>query len=386
MSDPRRRSTRHLLTPDNLSSAIQITNLPQNWTQETVTSVIAGSGPIVAVSTRTDPRNGKIIGVIVEYATSKDCKRALETIQKIKKFPCDMERTIPAGYRDSTKNQRSVLDLQREKFPWESGLELPFELVSEVPLPRRPTNPVPVSGGDDSSTSPTTAAVAFPDILSKASQHLPALRPNAMATPDSVSINLSKIAPLQLLEMISNLKILANQDAQRSQLENFLGSNVDVSIAVTQALLEMGFINYPVVTKVLTEQQTVKNSPQVSTDSAPLYSNGNTPNATPVPTGNVPLNSFSGPAPVVDNLQQQQQPQQPFNYPQPAAPQAPVIPPMSAPIMGSQPQLNYAKLSTLPQQQQDMIKQVITLPMDQISLLPPEQVAMVDNFKKEYLL
>ncbi|SCW00964.1 LAFE_0D02036g1_1 [Lachancea fermentati] len=385
MPDPRRRKSRHLLTPELLSSSIQITNLPQSWNQDTITSIVAGSGPITNVSTRTDPRNGKVLGIIVDYATSKDSKRALDILRKIKKFPCELERIIPPNYKDAKKDA-AALEFNRDSYPWEFGLELPFELVSEVPLPRRPTNPVPSVNVESNASG--SAPTSFPVILSKASKHLPALQPGALTTPDPISMNLSKIPPLQLLEMISNLKILANQDAKRSQLENFLGTNMDISVAVTQAMLEMGFINYNVVTKILTEQQSKVFSPPVQNNST-VYSSGNSQNSTPISNNTVPLNSYVAPPQPLAQPPQQQAPQtMGFNAPSFGFTQAsppPFFAPL-APVNNGTPQINMVKLSSLPQQQQDMIKQVLQLPADQVRLLPPDQIAMVENFKKEYLL
>ncbi|SCU77816.1 LAFA_0A03510g1_1 [Lachancea sp. 'fantastica'] len=393
MSDPRTRKTRHTLTPDLLSSSILITNLPTNWNETVVSSVVAGSGPITSVSRKTDPRNGKLVGVVVDYSSSKDCRRALELLQKIKKMPCGLERIIS----NSSGSSGTLLDLDRDAFPWDYGLELPFEMVSEVPLPRRPTNPVPVPSNG---TSPDSGGLTtFPDILSKASKHLPAYVPGSMTAGDVVSSNLSKIAPLQLLEMISNLKILAGQDANREQVAKFLASNPDVAIAVTQAMLEMGFINYGVVTKVIAEQAgTQTQSPNVINGAAEVYSRGNTPSSTPM-NGNAPLNSSTMPlgqsqlqqpsmmgnsAYSVPPPQQQQQQMGGFGASMPRS-HAPFTPPQ-VPVKPEGNRINMVKLAAVPQQQQDMIKQVLQLTADQIRLLPPDQVIMVENFKREYLM
>ncbi|SCU83006.1 LADA_0C09164g1_1 [Lachancea dasiensis] len=405
MSDPRTRKARHLLTPELLSTAIQLTNVPASWNESTISSVVAGSGPILNVSRKTDPRNGKLVGILIEYATSKDSKRALEVLRKIKKFPCDMERIII-----NTTSQNTPLELDRDTFPWDFGLELPFEMVSEVPLPRRPTNPAPAPSNGSSTENASVAA--FPDILSKASKHLPGFVPNSMTAPDAISTNLSKIAPLQLLEMISNLKILANQDANRDQLCNFLATNPDINICVTQAMLEMGFINYSVITKTMAEQAapSAQSPANIQNKTPQGFSNGNTPSSTPM-SNNAPLNTYSA------SLRQPQP--QPAALPTTAAPmtfnptpatfqQVQPAPPVSQPQQpsfgynavanGSQftnnaaptkidsNRINMIKLAALPQQQQDMIKQVLLLTPDQIRLLPPDQVLMVENFKREYLM
>lgn len=48
--------------------------------------------------------------------------------------------------------------------------------------------------------------------------------------------------------------------------------------------------------------------------------------------------------------------------------------------------INMAKLQLLPENQQDMIKQVLTLTPAQIQSLPSDQQLMVENFRKEYII
>ncbi|CAI4519237.1 BDN_1c_G0021400.mRNA.1.CDS.1 [Saccharomyces cerevisiae] len=426
MTDPRRRTGRHFLTPENLSSTLQITNLPPEWNQDIITSVVAGSGPVIDIKAKNDPRTGKLTGVLFDYLTSKDCKRAWEILNRIENFPVKIEQIIPPNYKDhlretANKNsQKQVLQLNRDSYPFEAGLELPFEMVTEVPIPRRP--PPPQAANNTNSVSNNTN-IQFPDILSKASKHLPSFQDGSIIAPDKISQNLSKIPPLQLIEIISNLKILSNQEnIQKSQLESFLDTNSDITISVTQALLEMGFIDYSVVTKVLKSQ--VGEAPSLL--SSNNTSNSNTPvsvirNNTPlhVPSNevsnnpnNMPLNvampmPMSTPPFIPLPLQQQQ----PFGF----APPGPFMPPAEGPSMG-QPVLanqlgqvqqqnisstegpsnankandsgtiNMAKLQLLPENQQDMIKQVLTLTPAQIQSLPSDQQLMVENFRKEYII
>ncbi|GAV55668.1 hypothetical protein ZYGR_0AY00600 [Zygosaccharomyces rouxii] len=422
MSDPRRRTSRHILTPDNLSSAIQLTNMPADWSQDTASSVVAGSGPIVDITTKTDPRTGRLSAAIFDYKTSRDCRRAFEILNRIDSLPCNLERIIPQNY----KNQSSVapkdeLQLNRDSFPWNCGLDLPFEMISEVPLPRKPSQtPAPpatnnTNGHNGNNKSAANSNIAFPDILRKASQHLPQLQQNVLSTPDPVSVNLSKIPPLQLIEIISNLKILANQDSmKRSQLESFLKTNLNISISVTQALLEMGFINYNAVTQVLKRQQGVNgfSSSVNSSSNTPLNTNIPMPMPMPMPPFVPPQQPLVPPPP-----QQQQQPGQgpppPFGFmppPIPFMPPTPVMgttpppmmpmqqmPPAPAPMPSvpapmppaptpSQGSINIVKLQALPQNQRDMIKQVLSFTDEQIRVLPQDQKTLVENLKKEYIM
>ncbi|CDH13584.1 related to Protein PTI1 [Zygosaccharomyces bailii ISA1307] len=396
MSDPRRRKDRHALTPDSLSSAIQLTNMPADWTQDTASSVVAGSGPIVDISTKTDPRTGRMSAAIFEYKTSKDCKRAYEILGRIENMPCSLERIIPQNYKLGAAVAKEELQLNRETFPWNCGLDLPFEMISEVPLPRKPSQtpapPLNNSNNNGNNVSKSNNNIAFPDILRKASQHLPQLQPNVLSGTDPVSMNLSKIPPLQLIEIISNLKILANQDStKRNQLESFLKTNLNISISVTQALLEMGFINYNVVTQVLKQRQGGNGFGSAVNSSSNTPVNHNIPMPVPMPI----------PPPFVAPQQQQQQaPPAPFGFvppPMPFMPSTPAIgtpppPMMTMPQLAPQPQqppqtgINLGKLQALPQNQRDMIKQVLKFTDEQVRVLPPDQKTLVENLKKEYIL
>ncbi|QLL32971.1 hypothetical protein HG536_0D04930 [Torulaspora globosa] len=385
MSDPRRRKTRHVLTPENLSSTIQVTNLPADWTQDTVSSIVAGSGPIINISSKNDPRTGKLSAVLYDYKTSKDCKRALDILSRISNLPCQLERIIPPNYENHAEG-KSELTLNRDSFPWKSGLDLPFEMVSEVPLPRKPVTTSATSGTSND------AKVAFPDILSKASQHLPQLQPGVLTVTDPVSENLSKTPPLQLIEIISNLKILASQDiSRRSQLESFLKTSLDISVSVTQALLEMGFIDYNAVTNVIKSQAqsngSMANNMIKNGIGSATSSNSNTPmNQNMAPLNNRPMPMPIAP-PFMAQQPQMQQPPMPFGFvppPMPFMPPAPSQhspPPIAAPQPGS---INMVKLQSLPQNQRDMIKQVLTLTDDQLRSLPVDQRTMVENLRKEY--
>ncbi|SMN20980.1 similar to Saccharomyces cerevisiae YGR156W PTI1 Essential protein that is a component of CPF (cleavage and polyadenylation factor) [Maudiozyma saulgeensis] len=360
--DPRRRLSRHELTPENLQTSIQVSNLPADWTPETVSSIVAGSGVIVEVTPKMDPRTNKLTNVTYDYSNSRECEDAYSLLTKIDKLPCTMERTIPTNYKarlkaieDGTPIDRPEIELNRDSYPWDLGLELPFQMVTNVPIPRRPPVGSSTTNSGTSTTNGSTSNMAFPDILSKASKHLPVLTPNALTTQDltGISNNLSKIAPLQLIEMISNLKILANQSTtKRSQIEDFLlNNNKDITIAVSQALLEMGFIDYNVVNSVINSQPS---------------------------TINQPVNVVQ--PPVVQ--------QTPLQVPQPQMQTPPVqeTVPISSPQPSIQRQINEPKLQAAPENQREMIRQVLTLTDSQLEQLPDAQRTMVEGLRKEYLI
>ena len=373
---------------------------------------------------KNDPRTGKLTGVLFDYLTSKDCKRAWEILNRIENFPVKIEQIIPPNYKEhlkeaaDTNSQKKVLQLNRDSYPFEAGLELPFEMVTEVPIPRRPPPPQVVNNANP---IPNNTNIQFPDILSKASKHLPSFQDGSITAPDKISQNLSKIPPLQLIEIISNLKILSNQEnIQKSQLETFLNTNSDITVSVTQALLEMGFIDYNVVTKVLKSQ--IGETPSML--SSNNTSNSNTPisvikNNTPlhVSSSDVSNNHNNMPVNIGMPMTMSTPPfiplppqQQPFSF----VPSGPFMPPaqgpMGQPTLVNQPNqmkqqnasstealsnrnigsdsgtINMAKLQLLPENQQDMIKQVLTLTPVQIQSLPSDQQLMVENFRKEYII
>ncbi|KAL3231708.1 Protein PTI1 [Nakaseomyces bracarensis] len=384
MSDPRTRNTRHMLTPDNLSTSILVTNLPSGWNQDVVSSIIAGSGPVVQINKRTDPRTGKINGLVYEYKEASDCKRAYDLLQRVGKLPVQLERIIPSNsnYKERDVSDKPEIPLDREHYPWSAQLELPFEMISEVPLPKKASvssntnnNNNSSNGGSSSNSNSSNSmngVVVFPEILAKSSQKLPKLEPEALNSTDAISTNLAKIAPPQLIEVITNLKMLANQgNTQRTQLETFLKSSNDIIISMTQAMLEMGFIDYDIVTQVM-KDVTMGGSSSNET------SNRGTPT---IPQYNniTPTMPMVGMVPPPMNVMPPMQfmPQQHFGFP----------PPVQAPQVQSPPQrqVNMVKLQQLPENQRDMVKQVLKLTDEQIAALPEQQQTMVTNLRKEYL-
>lgn len=358
-TDPRIRQSRHELTPENLQTAIQVTNIPNDWTPETVSSVIAGSGSIIEITPKIDPRTNKLINITYDYQNNRECEDAYGLLSRIDKLPFNIEKSIPSNYKDKLKSlengetmNKPEIEMNRDSYPWDLNLELPFQMVTNVPIPRKP---IPTTQPTTTSASPNntnTNDMAFPDILSKASQHLPAMANGSLSTGDStgISMNLSKIAPLQLIEMISNLKILANQaTTTHQQIEDFLnGSNKDITVAVCQALLEMGFIDTSVVNSVISSgynmsSRTASMSPTVQQQ-----------------------NIVSEQIPTKEETLQVSNNNNNNNV--------------------SVRQINEAKLQTAPENQREMIRQVLTLTDAQLEQLPEAQRTMVDGLRKDYLM
>lgn len=392
-TDPRRRKSRHLLTPENLSTCIQVSNIPNDWTSDTVTSVIAGSGRIIDIKVKNDPRSGKLTYINYDYVSSRECDDAYELLNRIDKFPCKIEKTIPPNYKERLEDIKQGvikpgLELNRDSYPWSYSLELPFQMVTAIPIPRRPLS-TNTSSNNPPSGVDKNINIAFPDILSKASQHLPSFKENMITVGDnndgdSISKNLSKIPPLQLIEMLSNLKILANQGiSKKDQLSQFLQTNDNLIIAISQSLLEMGFFTEEVVTSV------IKSSNLGNISSGPSQSYGNATSPSSSSSSSVPynntnsdnLNSLSPPPASTTNVTQQN-----VNYQPPPQSRTPPIVPTAVPVAAPAKSINYTKLQTLPTNQQEMIKQVLTLTDDQLSQLPADQQTMVHNLRRDYLI
>ena len=418
-TDPRRRRSRHLLTPDNLTTCIQVSNIPNEWTSDTVTSVIAGSGRIVDINVKNDPRTGKLAYINYDYVSSRECEDAFNMLIKIEKFPCKLEKIISPNYKERLDDMmngviRPSLELKRDAYPWDYSLELPFQMITAIPLPRKPNS----QHNKDSN-------IVFPDILSKASQHLPPFKKNLLRVMDNdpISVNLSKIPPLQLIEMISNLKILANQgNSKKDQLSQFLSTNDNLVVPIAQALLEMGFFTEEIVNKVLkninfnNNSNNTSNPSSISNTPLPIYNNiSNNQNI----NGDNINNHLTGGTPPQMVIPGMIPPPVPFGFPGVIPPQ-PYMSSMNnsmtintntnfnsnnnvavSPLanMNNQQQstttplrisnnktINYNKLQKLPIEQQEMIKQVLTLTDDQLTQLPIDQQTMVYNLRKDYLL
>ena len=440
-NDPRSRKSRHELTPANLSSTIHFTEIPLHWNKATFTSVVTGSGFIVSVKLKyfkneevdSENENGNgndidasknaddgegegqgdrtgIEWIDVDYRNASTANRALNSLNKIRNFPCKMSVIIPEKWEAKMEREAELkpMEFTRDSFPWNDRLELPFEMVSEVPLPRRPAPVVQTtaSTGDSSSSSTTSTTtsqnntastnaasdnlaskanetpanqIQFPDILARASKHLPAYQPGSMTAPDIVSQNLSKIPTLQMIEILSNLKILANQQNKMQQLEQFLKTNIDLTVAVTQAMLEMGLINYHVTTNVL---QSMSHAPLQSPPPPPVPAQ---PQPQPQPQQMMmhPTDSNSNNNANQTPILEQAVPVQPVaSMPAPALAPAPA--PAPAPATG--PRFNEQKLALLPQDQQNMIRTALQMSINNIAALPPDQQKLIQQLRNDYLL
>lgn len=423
--DPRKRKDRHGLTTENLQTSIQITDIPNFWSIENINSVIAGSGRIINISKKNDSRNNdKLTSITYDYINGRECDSAFELLNKINNFPCKLEKIIPLNYREKLIQMKSdtgassfkEIELNRDNFPWDIKLDLPFQMITAYPLPKKPivntnvsnnaNNSNNINGNGNHNNSNNSGInssnnnnnlngapqIIFPDILSKASQHLPPFQENLLNTVDmdGISQNLSKIGPLQLIEILANLKILANQDiSKKPQVEKILQSNENLVIAVSQALLEMGFITTDIINDVMKLKgiSTMMDVPPPTVNTNNIINNGkkNKHNNNQFNNNQFNPNPFGFPPPTTMGMI-------PGSM-NPSSSSTSATPPINTNMNNTNNlhntqdfKINYTKLQTLPQNQQDMIKQVLTLTDEQVKQLPQDQQAMVTNLKGEYLI
>lgn len=282
----------------------------------------------------------------------------------------------------------------------------------------------------------------MPDNLVNASKVLPPFVKEYFSTDkDAISTNLRTVPPPQMIQLIANMKNLLDS-GNIDSVDHILASNPDISISVAQVLLLIGFIDNDVITEALSQPSTTSASPAsspatgfvqqanysgniVGSSLQPMnalnFYNQNPNNGqypSPVgPTitkhvsmGNPVTAAALTPKSLVPAVNSKQDDLQPFarrattNVLQPvrkhlAAP----YPQATATANGVQPnvlpvsQQGYPqewsqfksatihKLQLLDRTQADNVVKILTLPIDQINMLPVDQQAVINQLKTEYL-
>ncbi|ODV78351.1 uncharacterized protein CANTADRAFT_90700 [Suhomyces tanzawaensis NRRL Y-17324] len=322
------------------SSVLYIGQIPYDWDESVVKSVVCGSGKVVEVRLGFD-YVGKNKGFcFVEYQTKQDAYRAIQLLNQVKLVNGGQVKKLriessKEGFLklSAPLEQKPVLQLDRSKLP--NYVVLPPEMNGGV------GGTPPVGFGQmgyqmnqpSMSHAPAPAAPAITPLVPLKFPPAPPQLP--FAVPDKINETLSKIPPAQLIEFISTLKnIVSGPEAARAfevfQLSPHLASTA------AQALLLMGFVDEDVI------------SDAMKTAAAPS----------------------PAPAPV---------PQQPF---QPAYGQTFAQATLKWPHL---PPRTQAKLTAMPADQAELIAQVLSLPADQISSLPSDKQRMVTDLRAQYL-
>lgn len=322
----------------NASSVIYLGNIPNDWSPEIVSSVVAGSGKIVDIRPRIDSSGRGKNFCFVEYLNPQEASRALQLLSEIKLGPKRKLRVelSKEGLRGSHPRDRPLLNLSKDFLPY----------YVQIPAAMREGSNEPPQGYSNQSTpfdvnstpipnTPPVKQEPMPEVLAKASQYLPRFNPNALRADDKISQNLQAIPPAQLIEMISTLKQLASTNIGSVQHAFSLSPNL--SVAVVQSMILMGLIDVNTLTTAIQQQMSA----------TPQNSNMNIqPAATATPAQQTPP-----PDPRWANL--------PYHTVQ--------------------------KLSQKSPEEANMITQVLLLPPSSLDQLPPPQRQMAESLRAQYL-
>lgn len=189
--------------------------------------------------------------------------------------------------------------------------------------------------------------------------------PTQLATPNEISQTLSQLPPPQLLDFLSSSGELLSQNPV--QMMEVFRSNPVLTYAVLQALLLMGLVDSQVVAKVVnaaasgTPYNFLEDLPNLKQQQR-LASEGVTDSS-----ANVTRNSTSPEIPLP-----------PPPMPPPSSDQQGLMPP------SSQPQQQQKQPAQVDPSQAALISQVLKLSDEQISMLPPDQQAVILQLKASY--
>lgn len=337
--------------------------VPYEWDEAAVRAVVCGTGKVVAVRMGFD-YVGKNKGFcFVEYLNPGEAERAIPLLNAIKIV-------------NPSTNQIKRLRIEASKEPFKQGATekavLPFDR-SRLP----PNVQLPPEINNTYSTASTQSNQQMPAKFTGASKVLPQPAQIPLGVPDKISETLSKIPPAQLIELIATLKnILSGPEALRAY-EVFL-LLPDLATCAAQALLVMGFIDEEVISESMKLAQQI---PQKATPTPP-------PSIPQPPQFQQYPNQYQGQQ-FQNNHQFQNQPPQFQNKPYAQQFQKPQYGFGNFGGSGSKwphlPQATQAKLQAMAPDQAELVAQVLSLPADQISTLPPDQQSMVTNLRAQYL-
>ncbi|CUM65051.1 uncharacterized protein PRCAT00002673001 [Priceomyces carsonii] len=341
------------------STVLYVGQLPYDWDEQIIKSVVCGSGNIVDVRLGYDYAGKNKGFCFVEYQSPQEAQKALRLLDQvkllnpatpgqIKKLRIELSKE---GLRsNATSEHKSIMRLDRNMLP--PYVQLPQEMVyNGPPLPNHsfvlPPPNIHQFNTDQLQqqimNNPIPSSVPqLPSNIANATKVLPQPQNLPFAIPDKINETLSNIPPVKLMEFISNLKGILNGPNSSRAIDVFQVSP-QLAPAAAQALLLMGFIDEEVISDSMKNPGTGTPQQQQSQ-----------PHLPPIPPTNNPYG-------------------QPMMQPQ---------------NMGKWlhlPPSTQAKLAVMSPGQADLIAQVLSLPADQISSLPPDKQAMVINLRAQYL-
>lgn len=392
------------------SSVVYIGQIPYEWDEANLRSVICGSGKVVEVRLGFD-FIGKNKGFcFIEYQNPSEAAKAIPILSQIKiiqpgsnqlkRLRVESSKEAFKSNMNGGSDTKQVLILDRLLMPPNvqigdnfnndgriGGSPMPLPQIPQIPqIPQVPSyGQVPATSTfapkiPQLPTVPGAPNSQMPSKFSTASKNLPVVAQLPFSTPDKINETLSKIPPAQLIELVSTLKNILNGPEASRAYEVFQLSP-DLATTVAQALLLMGFIDGDVISESMkAAQATPTPPPQLQPQYSAPVPQYNTP---PVPQYNTP------PVPQFNSPTAPQYNTPPPQFNTPPVPQAPVYQsyngfggPSKWPHL---PPNTQQKLLGLPPDQAELIAQVLSLPADQISTLPPDKQSMVTNLRAQYL-
>ncbi|CCH40778.1 hypothetical protein BN7_312 [Wickerhamomyces ciferrii] len=342
----------------NASSVIYLGNIPNDWDEQILSSVVAGSGKIVDIRSRIDPQGRNRNFCFVEYLNPQEASKALNLLTEIKLGPKKKLRVelSKEGLRGAGHRDRPILELNRNFIPY--YVQIPAAMRENDFNNSQSSTPIPgnLQGNNivppfqqhqqipplQSATPPVSTPIQMPDVLAKAQQYLPPFNSNAFTSNDKISQNLQNIPPIQLIELLSTLKQLLSTDLSSAQ--QVFNMSPDIPITVVQAMVLLGLIDINSITTAV-QQQISSSTPQLQSNNTPP----------PPPTQSIPQ------PPI-----QQQQP--------------PINPKWAQFSISTR-----DKLSKLDPNEAEVIVQVLSLSPNDIIGFPQEQRQMVESIRSQYL-
>ncbi|OCF55048.1 hypothetical protein L486_07158 [Kwoniella mangroviensis CBS 10435] len=335
--------------PTSASRTIFVANIPYDVSEEQLASTFSEAGPVNNVEIKFDPQTGRSKGYA--FVQFYDEATALSAVRNLQEVPVN-------------------------------GRNLRVELSTDEPGPRRggrgSRGGIPGHPAED---TPPRGYDAGPPVNRVDLSALPegAPLPHAANATDSISKTLATVTPGQMQDVMASMKSLITTNPE--QARQLLSSKPQLAYALFQAMLLMNIVDPSVLQRIqplpATAPPPPSNYPPPAQNAYPAY-----PPAS------------SGPSYPPGGAGYRPPPQQGgYNSAPPAAgygtpsygatTPAPPQPPASG--MAALPPSAQQALATLPEDQQQMLLQVLQLTPDQINALDATQKASIMQLRQQFL-
>ncbi|KAI5961889.1 uncharacterized protein KGF55_003860 [Candida pseudojiufengensis] len=258
------------------SSILYLGSLPYDWNETIVKSVVANSGNVVDVRLSFD-YEGKNKGFcFVEYQSTRDALKAAPLLSQIviiqpngntkrlrvegskegyksNNTPSELKPLINAAHLNIPSNVRlppEMMSGSRNNSPMPPNVSI-HQRNMTPPMQRHMTPPQQqnfnpnINNNNNLSTIGRGAIQPMPTKLTQASKTYPYAASLPLSTPDKINETLSIIPPIQLIELIANMKNTIQTDINKAQ--NFFQTNPSFALCAVQVLSLMGFVDDDVI-------------------------------------------------------------------------------------------------------------------------------------------